>query len=278
MIKEILKIANKKVDFLNLQDNHLSIQLSLDGFSFCIYNNISDDLGFIAVYKFPEKAGNPFKHLEYVEAVYKQEELLQIKFSKVTVYHFNRLITQVPAPLFNKDKMADYLKYSIKVLEDDFIAFDEIEKSDIINVYIPFVNINNYLLDKYGSFIYKHASTPLIEKLLHTHKNLEGDNYFVNVTNEEFELVVLKNKNLEFYNCFRFRTKEDFIYYILFTAEQLNSNPEDLKLTLLGDIEKESALYTILYQYIRNVAFYSPINSYPGFEAISPHSNFTLLN
>jgi hypothetical protein len=278
MIKEILKIANNNVDFLNLQDNHLSIQLSLDGFSFCINNQISGKFGYIAVYKFPLQSISPYKHLEYVEEVFKQDELLQLKYSKVTVYHFNKLITQVPAPLFNKNKLADYLKYSIKVLENDFIAYDKIENSDIINVYIPFVNINNFLLDKYGGFIYKHASTPLIEKLLQTYKNLEGANYFVNVTNGTFELVVLKNKNLEFYNCFSFTTKEDFIYYILFTVEQLSSNPEELQLTLLGDIEKESELYTILYQYIRNITFYSPVNSRSEFEGISPHSYFTFLN
>ncbi len=278
MIKDILKIQNKKVDFLNLQDNHLSIQLSLDGFSFCIYNKITSEIGFIAVFKFESTSISPYKHLEYVEQVFKQEELLRSNYSTVTVHHFNKLITQVPKPLFNKNKLADYLKYSVKVLENDFIAFDEIENSEIINVYIPFVNINNFLIDKYGSFIYKHASTLLIEKLLNTYKNLEGDNYFVNVTNGIFELVVLKNKKLEFYNCFSFKTKEDFIYYILFTAEQLNSNPEELKLTLLGDIEKESELYTIIYQYIRNVAFYTPVNFPAELGNISPHSYFTLLN
>ena len=278
MIKEILKIKNKKVDFLNLQDNRLSIQLSLDGFSFCIYNKIAREFGFVAVFKFESTPASPYKHLEFVEQVYNEEELLRMNYSEVTVYHFNNLVTQVPKPLFNKNKLADYLKFSVKVLENDFIAFDEIENSEIINVYIPFVNINNFLIDKYGSFIYKHASTMFIEKILNTHKNLEGDNYFVNVDTGIFELVVLRNKKLEFYNCFSFQTKEDLIYYILFTAEQLNSNPEELKLTLLGEIEKESELYTIIYQYIRNVNFYRPDSSQSSIENISPHSYFTLLN
>ena len=219
MIKEILRIANKNVDFLNLQDNHLSIQLSLDGFSFCIKNIVSDQIGFIAVYKFPLKSVSPYKHLEYIEQVFEQDELLKLKYSKVTVYHFNNLITQVPSPLFNKNKLADYLKYSIKVLENDFISYDEIENSDIINVYIPFVNINNFLLDNYGSFIYKHASTPLIEKLLNTFKNAEGDNYFVLVTDKNLELVVLKNKKLEFYNSLASILKK-----ILFTISFLPLN------------------------------------------------------
>lgn len=278
MIKEILKIKNKEVDFLNSQDNRLSIQLSLDGFSFCIYNKITHKFGLVAAYHFESTPVSPYKHLEYIEKLYKEEELLRINYSEVCVYHFNNLVTQVPKPLFNKNKLADYLKFSVKVLENDFIAFDEIENSEIINIYIPFVNINNFLIDKYGSFIYKHASTLLIEKILNTYKNLEGDNYFVNVDDVNFELVVLRNKKLEFYNCFSFKTKEDLIYHILFTAEQLNSNPEELKLTLLGEIEKESELYTIIYQYIRNVNFYRPDNFQMAFDKVSPHSYFTLLN
>ena len=42
-----------------------------------------------------------------------------------------------------------YLKYSIKVLENDFVTFDELNNCDIVNVYIPFVNINNFLIDQF---------------------------------------------------------------------------------------------------------------------------------
>ena len=100
----------------------------------------------------------------------------------------------------------------------------------------------------------------------------------MNVSNLTFEIVVIKNKKLELFNCFSFKTKEDFIYYILFTAEQLNLNPEELKLILLGDIKKESELYNTLYQYVRNVEFYTLESSNKTIDGIAPHSNFTLLN
>ena len=80
------------------------------------------------------------------------------------------------------------------------------------------------------------------------------------------------------YNCFEFKTKEDFIYYILFTAEQLHLNPEEFELILLGDIEKESELYTILYQYIRTIKFYSPTKTHDILGSVSNHAYFSLLN
>ena len=278
MIKEIKKIAKSNVDFKNLEENHLSIQLSLDGFSFCIHTDFEKELILFVVKEFEKKAVSPYKQLEYIEEIFEQEKLLNSKYKSVSVTHFNNLVTQVPQPFFDKNSLANYLRNSIKVLDNDYITFDKIKNTEIINVYIPFVNINNFLLDKFGSFIYKHSSTILIEKLVNQYKNFDDDFCFVNVTGNSFEIVVTKNKKLELYNCFDFKTKEDFIYYILFTAEQLNLNPEEFELILLGDIEKESELYTILYQYIRNIKFYYPTKIHAILEGVSSHSQFSLLN
>ncbi|UMB60868.1 DUF3822 family protein [Lutibacter sp. A80] len=278
MIKEIRKSKNKSIDFKNLEENHLSIQLSLDGFSFCVYNKLNSCVAVFQRHQFINTNPTPFEHLNLVKRLFNQEELLQIKYNSVSVTHHNNLITQVPLPFFNKNNLKHYLQNTIKVLDNDYITFDEIDNSEIINVYIPFVNINNFLIDKYGSFIFKHSSTILIETLLKTYKNSNEDYCFVNVSNFSFEIVVLKNKKLELYNFHTFKTKEDFIYYILFTAEQLNLNPEEFKLILLGDIEKESELYTILYQYIRNIDFYKSEKPTTLIDGISEHTNFTVLN
>lgn len=278
MIKEIKKISNKDIDYLNLEDNYLSIQLSLDGFSFCVYNKIQDKIGVFAIYEFENSTGSPFIQLECVKELFAREELLQNNYQSVFVTHFNNLVTQVPQPLFNKNDLAHYLQYTVKVLENDYISYDELNNSEIINVYIPFVNINNFLLDTYETFVYKHSSTVLIENLLNQYKNLEGSFCFVNVTGHHFEIVVIKNKKLELFNFFNFITKEDFIYYILFTAEQLNLNPEEFELILMGDIEKESELYAMVYQYIRNIKFYESNNNALQLNEIPSHSHFTLLN
>jgi len=278
MIKEIKKLTNNDLDFLNLDDNYLSIQLSLDGFSFCVYNKIQDKVGALGVFEFENKEGSPFKQLECVKELFAQEKVLQLNYKSVFVTHFNNLVTQVPRPLFNKNSLEKYLQYTVKVLENDFIAYDELNNSEIINVYIPFVNVNNFLLDTYESFTYKHSSTVLIENLLNEYKNSEGSFCFVNVTDKHFEIVVIQHKKLALYNFFSFTTKEDFIYYILFTAEQLNLNPEEFELILMGDIEKESELYEIVYQYIRNIKFYVPNNADLQLNEIPSHSNFTLLN
>ena len=68
--------------------------------------------------------------------------------------------------------------------------------------------------------------------------------------------MAIANQKLLLYNTFEYQTKEDFIYYLLFTAEQLQLNPEIFQLKLFGKISKENELYQIAYKYIRNVSLF----------------------
>jgi len=83
---------------------------------------------------------------------------------------------------------------------------------------------------------------------------VEEKQVFVHLGNGHFEIVFVENQKLLLFNSFDFATKEDFIYYVLFTAEQLKLNPETFKLQLLGDINEESDFFKIAFKYIRNVS------------------------
>jgi hypothetical protein len=53
---------------------------------------------------------------------------------------------------------------------------------------------------------------------------------FVHINTGHFEIIVGTKTNLF---TFDYKTPEDFLYYILFTAEQLNLNPK-LPIELIG--------------------------------------------
>lgn len=220
----------------------------------------------------------PQKQLDFISNQFEINDLLKNNFESVKVTHSNNLSTFVPQPFFDGNKLSEYLQYNLKILKNDYIAFDGIENVEMVNVYIPFMHLNNFLFDKFGSFEYKHSSSVLVETLLK--KNLINDRvtFFVNVETDIFQIIIIKDKKLEFFNTFNFKTKEDFIYYILFTAEQLHLNTEDFLLTFIGDIEKESELFEISYKYVKNITFCNPNYTLSKDLNISNHSHFTLLN
>jgi len=254
----------------------LTIQVSLNGLSFCVFDTLSTDpmvLHHIHFDSFQRSA----KIEDLFASVFRENPELKHRYDEIVVIHSNNLSTFVPTALFDEDFLGSYLQYNTKVFETDFFTFDALDKYEMNNVYIPYVNMNNFFIDQYGSFEYKHANSILVSKLLDISKNNEERKMFVHVSETHFEIVVVQNQKLQLYNSFEYKTPEDFIYYILFTAEQLQLNPEHFKLEFLGTIVESDALYQISYKYIRNVALFDVSEFKNNFTEKEKRENFILL-
>ncbi len=263
----------------DLSNKVLSIQISLNGLSFCILNIETNTITALKHTSVVKKQ-TPFELLDTLKHLFNTEPELHATFNKVIVVHVNELSTLVPKPLFNETIIADYLKLNTKILNTDFITFDELVASDSVNVYVPYININNYIYDTFGDFEYKHFSTILIEQILTLEKHSNTPKLYVNVSKTHFEIIAVDSGALILYNTFEYNTVEDFIYYILFTVEQLSYNPESIDLIFIGDIDKEQDIFEITYKYIRNVSFGNRFDSYNYTTLEKPktsYSDFSLI-
>lgn len=257
----------------------ISIQLSLDGFSFCITDIPSSKILAFVEYIFKEQPTTPELLYTNVVQIFNQDKDLQQDFDTILVIHKNELSTLVPDAFFDQEKLKTYLNYNVKILADDYITSDTITKINAKNVYIPFVNINNYLFQGYGEFEFKHHSTILIEKLIDYSSKTSEKQFFVNVFPKTIDVVVTQNDKLLLYNQFSYNTKEDFIYYILFVAEQLQMNPDEFKLIFLGKIDEKSDVYKITYKYIRNISFIEPESDFfVNSDDFLKYSNYILIS
>jgi len=275
MTKQIVKkkTINKNIEVTSKRK--LSIQFSLDGFSFCTTNTHNEVIEFSS-YSFSKTKNSPELILEKLQDIFKKEKSLQYDFETVTVIHQNNLNTLVPNEYFKKDALKSYLKYSIKTIATDLITFDELDFMNSKNVYVPYVNINNFLFQNFGEFEYKHYSSVLLEKLFSIATN--DICCYIHVSKSTFDIVIIKNNNLQFFNIFEYKTKEDFMYYVLFTLEQLDLSTEETLVSILGDMEEDSDLFRLMYTYIRNIDFLSSKNAvFNNQKEISKHSNFILL-
>ena len=52
-------------------------------------------------------------------------------------------------PLYTDMSVKEYLKYITELKNDDFISHDSINELDIKNIYLPYVNVNNLLIQKF---------------------------------------------------------------------------------------------------------------------------------
>ena len=255
----------------------LVIQVSLNGLSFCVFDTLSANpivLQNIHFDSFQRSA----KIEDLFVSVFRENPELNHQYDEITVLHSNNLSTFVPTALFDEEFLGSYLQYNTKVFETDFFTFDELEKYEMNTVYIPYVNMNNFFIDQFGSFDYKHATSILVSKLLDFSKNNEERKMFVHVSESHFEIIIIQNQKLHLFNSFDYKTPEDFIYYILFTAEQLQLNPENFKLELLGTVVEEDVLYQIAYKYIRNCSLFDVSEFKNSFSEKQNREHFILLH
>jgi len=270
--------TNKTAEKTAKQFNRLSIQVSLNGLSFCLLDTVANTIKASDQIVF-HKERSPFQVLEELKTLFKRNNIPKSAYSEVVVIHRNNLFSLVPRPLFNENEMANYLKFNAKILANDLIAFDEIEEHDFVNVYVPFVNINNYIYELFGEFIYKHHGTVMVQSLLHENSAVKTPLCYAHISEQQLDITVITNKKLLLFNNFDFTTKEDFLYYLLFTLEQLKLDPEAIQLRLFGDVEEGDHIYKLCYDYVKHVAIFAPSHNAELMTAADSESiDFTVLN
>lgn len=271
--------TNKILENSKSEYHKLSIQVSLNGLSFCVLDTLSNTI--LASEKLVfENELTPYAVQKEIKQLFEKNKIKDVKFSEVVVIHRNNLFSLVPQALFNKEELANYLKFNTKILANDHLEYDEIKNMDMVNVYVPFMNINNYIYDLFGEFEFMHHGTILIQTLTNSHGNIIEPICYIHIIEGHLDITVISNKKLILYNNFSYNTSEDFIYYLLFTLEQLKLDTETTKLKLFGSIEEGDELYNMCHQYVRDISIFIPSNTsfYHFGESDKETIDFTLLN
>ncbi len=256
----------------------LSIQIGLNGLSFCVLDTISNEILAFEKVSFKTQS-TPYLMLKELKSLLSQVDGVQKKFSEVVVIHKSGMFSLVPKTLFNKEELPNYLKFNAKIMATDHIVHDEIPNYDMVNVYVPYTNINNYIFELFGEFEFKHSGTVLITTLLNQTRTTPEPVCYVQVSEKEMEMVVIAEKKLLFYNHFLYKTAEDFLYYLLFGLEQLHIDLEKVQLKLFGTVEEGDNIFDLCHRYVRNVSVFVPIDpTYPLDQLETQTIDFTTLS
>ena len=234
--------------------NRLSILILQDGFSFLISNPFSAPIEFDDLKaKSSQSAG---ELLKMIKSKINQNFFQTHQIEELQVIYGNPQFSIVPKDYFEEDHLPHYLKYSSKLIEGDDFSFDPIESLDAKMVYIPYININNYLFDVFGSFEFNHVLTNLIVK---TSKNKTSvdETVYVHVCHHHIYLIAYQKDKMVLANAFEYDTPEDLSYYILFSVQQLQMDRENLRLNFTGNFfnTEENNAFKILSNYIRHISF-----------------------
>ena len=245
---------NNNIQTDSKSNNRMSVQFSLSGLSFLVKDATTNKVVHYSEKKY-NHPNTPEELLIDLTSEFSHNSELQENFSEVIIIYATTLYALVPTPLFDEKMASEYLKLNSKILANDFIAYDTLENNDLTIVYIPYVNINNYLFERFGNFKYYHSTTLLLKYFLNIEKHSKHSKIYLNVGVEIFDVIIIKGGELLLCNTYSFKSPEDFIYYVLFCLEQLKFNPDTIECVLSGLIDDNDSNYNILYTYIRHISF-----------------------
>lgn len=232
----------------------LVVQVDRERFTLVVLDNLTNDFLAFESWYF-KKATTDALMAEQIERLCADHAWLTNGFKRADAIVTSEKFTFVPAALFDSSASKEYLSFNVPVSEEDNISNDVLRLADARNVYAVDRRLEKVLMKISPAIRIRHHLSPLTEKVLSSSKNQSEKRMHAHVRQGQFDVVIVENGKLLLSNVFTYQSPEDFIYFLLFAAEQLKLNPEKFELEISGEVEEKSALSAIANKYVRNVKF-----------------------
>ncbi len=259
----------------------LSIQLNINELVFSVYNIEKNKFIALESYTFSDNDGYD-KLPSILGRILNNRPSFAFPYHSVFFMIDNTFSTLIPQTLFDEEKKNLYLGFNQPFQENSRIVFDSLKNIDAVNVYYLSNLVAGKARDFWPNVKVMHFSSALLESLAINFKNkADKNNVMVNVRTDCLDIVYFTDNKLTFYNSFNYRTKEDFIYFLLITIDQLGLNPETVELLLSGNIDPSDENYNMIRQYIKDFKFIGRNDSY-GYsfvlDEVLDHIYYVLFN
>ena len=260
------------------QADILVLNLSYYGFELAAFTRSPHTITKIAENSFKEsiKHGDELSDafLNFVD----EYELKKLNYKTILVnwagYHF----TLVPSSFYDADKAKEVLEFNVGEIKNELVFTNDF--NDIKLIYSVPAELKNTIDKTFPNHNFKHIGYGSL-KLFFTHFQLKNADIFLNIHNGQAELLIKKDWQTVLYNVFKTQSDEDILYYLLFSIEQFDLDPQSLKLFISANLETKDPLFTAIKKYINHVDFTVSdklMIRKEAFEQLPHHYYFSALN
>jgi len=220
---------------------HLSVQIGLTHFSYCIINTSTFSVEYFKNYQ--------LNNTNDIINLINDDEVIKSDFFSSSVAFVNFPSTLIPNKVFTKPSAKEMLELNSKTHE--IINTDVLKEIDVHLAYSIPKELDNIATTYFPKAKQKAQQSILIDEFSKEY-NTEPTAYLY-LSENTLNITAFKNEKLIFNNSFNFETKEDILYFTLFAFEQLKLDTNTVNILLFGDITKDDDNFKLLYEYIRNI-------------------------
>jgi hypothetical protein len=219
----MLNFVHRRFNSEKTNKYKLSIQISLDGFLFCLFDSKNEC--FVAK-KLPisENFG--------LEEIFASEPLLSKNYASAKCIIVNQKSTLVPTNLFDKNKPYEYLKFVCDINEEKILITQKIKEINAFCIFAVEKFIFELVKKHQPKVEFYHQSIPLICTAL----KKKGKNISAFVSKKSIDIVASDNDKLLLHNSYTTESLGDAIYFTAAVKDLLKINPDNIFLS--GKISK----------------------------------------
>jgi hypothetical protein len=253
-----LELFDETLDINSTENYELSLQVSPDGFSFCILDTIRNKFVLIRAFE-PDE--NKYFNTDKINELFNNDDFLSRRYKKVNIVMPSKKYTIVPTPLFDPGKKDEYFKFNHTSDDNNLILSNKLTDPDaflIFSLLNPFYELINSIFP--GVLPYHHIK-PLLDHISHKRKSVSGNYIHIHVEREFFNLIIFNGNMLKFCNSFNYRNISDILYFVLNVFKNLDINQEET-IHFSGLTEKYDDLISTFSIYIRHIKFAEPSGNF----------------
>jgi hypothetical protein len=273
-----INFVDESFDLKSASGYHLSIQLGLDGFSFCILDILRNK--YIVFRHIPLIVGKPQFLSRKLETIFDQEENLNASYQSVLVSYSTNKATLIPKTYSNPEYFQLLASFTNEISRNEDVRSDNIPGFNYQLVYSYPKDIIILLNRKYTNFKFMHKSVPFMATAL-DQRNDKKNSLLINFEKNYIRAIVIKGMEISLFNSFYFKSELDFLYYTLNICQSLQIDPELDEIMISGIVADDSGYIRQLKKYHHNIVFLKPSSGFSYgkiFDKVQKHQFISLLN
>lgn len=232
----LLNFVDKSFDVKRLIHYRLSIQIGLNGFSFCVFDTALLKHVVLRNYQFQRNVSN-YDDLAYeVSLILAKDDCLSLKYAYVFCIYLSAKHTLIPANLFNRESLRGYLEFVAPFDDLDEIHYYHYSALGMYSIFTVPSQVASKLISTYSRVQFANQATSLIGACLSTDipKSL-----FINLHDGIADMVLKVDNKLCLHNLFEIFHLNDVVYYVTAILHQFKIKLGDIPVYISGDILKE---------------------------------------
>ena len=239
---------------------NITIQCSLDGFCFVVHDLEENKIIDIELYQTSE-TGDESLIMEALGKTIFKKGLYEKPVHAVRYIVDNRFNTLVPTEIFDERQLESYLRFSHELPNGYSVMYDTLEEINSVNVFALSTRQVERIHGLWNNVTITHQSSVFLSGIMRENRFEDKTVGYINVNSRSFDLAVVSEGKLKFFNNFKFNTKDDFIYFLMFALEQQQLSGQEVPVYFSGLISGNSEIIKLCERYIKRIHFINPDGS-----------------